>query len=32
MEYRQRVAVIRDLARKWWFDVPIALLAIAGML
>jgi hypothetical protein len=32
VEYRQRVAVIRDLARKWWFDVPIALLAIAGML
>ena len=32
MEYRQRVSVIRDLARKWWFDAPIALLAIAGML
>jgi signal transduction histidine kinase len=32
VEYRQRVSVIRDLARKWWFDVPIALLAIAGML
>ena len=32
MEYRQRVSRIRALARKWWFDVPIALLALAGML
>ena len=32
VEYRQRVSRIRALARKWWFDVPIALLALAGML
>jgi len=32
VEYRQRVSRIRALARKWWFDVPIALLSVAGML
>jgi signal transduction histidine kinase len=32
VEYRQRVSRIRDAARKYWFDMAIALLAIEGML
>jgi signal transduction histidine kinase len=32
VEYRQRVSRIRDAARKYWFNMAIALLAIEGML
>ena len=31
MEYVQRVNRIRDLARRYWFEVPVVLLAIEGM-
>jgi signal transduction histidine kinase len=31
VQYRQRVSRIRYLARKYWFDLAIALLAIEGM-
>lgn len=32
MEYLQRVSRIRHLAREYWFELLIALLAVAGML
>ena len=32
MEYRQPVSQIRDLARRWWFDLPIALLGLVAVL
>ena len=32
MEYRQYVSRIRDLARRWWFDLPIALLGLVAIL
>ena len=32
MEYRQHVSRIRDLARRWWFDLPIALLGLVAIL
>ena len=32
MRYVQRVRRIRSLARKYWFEVSVALLAIAGLL
>jgi signal transduction histidine kinase len=32
VQYRQRVSRLEDLARKYWVDALIALLAIAGML
>jgi signal transduction histidine kinase len=31
VEYRQRVSRIRLLARRWWFDLPIVLLALVAM-
>ena len=32
MKYVQRVSQVRDLARRYWFDVLIAVLAIVAML
>ncbi len=32
MEYLQRVTRIRHLAREYWFELLIAVMAIAGML
>ena len=32
MEYVQRVSQVRDLARRYWFDVLVAALAIVAML
>jgi signal transduction histidine kinase len=31
VEYRPRVGRIRDLARRWWFDLPIALLGLVAI-
>ena len=32
LEYVQRVSQVRDLARRYWFDVLVAVLAIVAML
>ena len=32
VEYVQRVSQVRDLARRYWFDVLVAVLAIVAML